>query len=94
MRFEFEDARPIKPDDAYRSGVNVTFVPWLSTKRMQAVSVDLMVDEIPLERVDRMTPADRLYVRGVEACDYVVYPAEVALPDKLTRIIVNGKRQI
>lgn len=93
VRFEFEDARPIKADDEYRSGMNLTFVPWLGAKRMQPVSVDLVVDEVPLERVDHVTQADRIDVRGIEVCDYAVYPAEVALPDKLAGIVeCHGER--
>lgn len=87
VHFEFEGTRPIKAEDEYRSGMCLTFVPWLGAKRLQPISVDLVVDEVPLDHVERIVPADRIEVRGVETSDYAVYPAEAALPDKLGGII-------
>ena len=49
---------------------------------MQPVSIDLVVDEVPLEGVERIAPADRIEVDGLETCDYLVYPVEATLADK------------
>ena len=87
MRFVFESANEIKTEDEYRSGLSVVFTPWLGPKRMQPISIDLVVDEIPLEEAEVVTPADRIRVEGVEVCDYLVYPVESALADKLCAMI-------
>lgn len=42
----FDKAEPIKADDEYRSGMKVWFTPSLGGKSLQAVSVDLVVDEV------------------------------------------------
>ena len=59
----------------------------LGAKRMQPVSVDLVVDEVPLEGAERISPADRIEVDGLETCDYLVYPVEAALADKLCALV-------
>lgn len=93
VTFEFAGSRPIKAEDEYRSGLSVGFVPMLGAKRMQPVSVDLVVDEVPLEGAERISPADRIEVDGLETCDYLVYPVEAALADKLCGIVeVHGGR--
>lgn len=90
MTFEFAGSRPIKAEDEYRSGLSVGFVPMLGAKRMQPVSVDLVVDEVPLEGAERISPADRIEVDGLETCDYLV---EAALADKLCGIVEqHGER--
>lgn len=87
VTFEFAGSHPIKAEDEYRSGLSVGFVPMLGAKRMQPVSVDLVVDEVPLEGAERISPADRIEVEGLETCDYLVYPVEAALADKLCGIV-------
>lgn len=46
ISFSFDKAEPIKADDEYRSGMKVWFTPSLGGKSLQAVSVDLAVDEV------------------------------------------------
>ena len=87
MRFVFESANEIKAEDEYRSGLSVVFTPWLGPKRMQPISIDLVVDEIPLEEAEIVTPVDRIRVEEVEVCDYLIYPVESALADKLCAMI-------
>lgn len=86
-QFIFETASEIKAENEYRSGLSVIFTPWLGPKRMQPISIDLVVDEISLEEAELVTPADRIQVEGVESFDYLVYPAESALADKLCAMI-------
>lgn len=83
LHFEYAGAEPIKPNDEYRSGLSVKFIPLMGTKRMQPLSIDLVIDEIPLEEVDLVTPADRITVKDLAICDYLVYPVGAALADKL-----------
>ncbi|MCI2192555.1 MAG: hypothetical protein LKK46_00240 [Ancrocorticia sp.] len=44
MTFEFAGSHPIKAEDEYRDGLSVKFVPIIGAKRLQSVSVDLVVD--------------------------------------------------
>ena len=81
--FEYEGAEPIKADDEYRSGLSVRFVLVMGVKRMQPISIDLVVDEVPLEGAEPISPADRIDVKGLITCDYLVYPVGAALADKL-----------
>lgn len=46
ISFSFDKADPIKADDEYRNGMKVWFTPSLGSKPLQAVSVDLAVDEV------------------------------------------------
>lgn len=87
VSFEFVGAKPIKPDDDYRSGLDVTFAALLGARRVREVSIDLVVDEVPIGRVDVLTPADRVEVAGVPVCDYRVCPPERALADKLLAML-------
>ncbi len=83
LAFEFAGAEPIKADDEYRSGLSVRFVPVLGARRMQPISIDLVVDEVPLKGTEAIAPADRIDVKGLATCDYLVYPVGAALADKL-----------
>lgn len=87
VTFEFAGSRPIKAEDEYRDGLSARFVPMVGAKRLQPVSDDLVVDEVPLEGAERIAPADRVEVDGIETCDYLVYPVEAALADKLCGIV-------
>ncbi len=91
--FEFIDAAPIKTEDDYRNGLRVRFKCLVGARPVQDISIDLVVDEVGLDDVDVMTPADRLDVRDVDVCDYFVYPVEYTLADKLCGIIEmhNGR---
>ncbi|MFC5370447.1 nucleotidyl transferase AbiEii/AbiGii toxin family protein [Arcanobacterium bovis] len=83
LTFEFVSAHPIKMDDEYRSGLAVKFIPVLGVKRMQLISIDLVVDALSLETAELVTPADRIEIDGLVTCDYLVYAVENALADKL-----------
>ena len=82
IHYDYAGSKPIKAEDEYRSGLSVRFVPILGTKKMQCISIDLVVDEIPLDGAEWLAPADRMDVAGLEACDYFVYPVVAALADK------------
>lgn len=87
VSFEFVTARPIKVEDEYRSGLCVSFDAFLGSKKKQTVSIDLVIDEIPLDRFDILHPADRLDLPGLQTFDYKVHPVAAALADKFCGII-------
>jgi hypothetical protein len=93
MTFEFAGSHPTKAEDEYRNGLSVRFIPVIGAKRLPPFSVDLVVDEVPLEGIERIAPADRIEVDGLETCDYLVYPVEAALADKLCALVeMHGGR--
>lgn len=84
IEFRFVSADPIAEDQEYRNGYRVVFSPVLGgTKTMNDVSVDLVVDEVALETVDVVKPANRLEIRGLPIFDYRIYPAVNAIADKV-----------
>ena len=87
MRFTLASADPIKVEDEYRSGLRAVFQPTLGPKSLQPISIDLVVDEVPLERAEFVAPADRIDIEGLQVCDYLVYPVESALADKLCALV-------
>lgn len=86
VSFEFRDATPIKTDDEYRDGLNVRFDAFLGTKLIQTVSIDLVVDDLPCEEPDVVSPADRIAVEDVPVFDYRLYPITNALADKFNAL--------
>ena len=49
---------------------------------MQQISIDLVVDKVPLEEVEVIEPVDRIQIEGLFTCNYLLYPVENALADK------------
>lgn len=86
VSFGYIGCNPIKAEDEYREGRTVTFDVFLGAKRIQTISVDLVADEIDCGEPDRISPADRVELAGVESCDYLVYPAERGIADKVCGI--------
>ena len=87
ITFSYDKAEPIKAEDEYRSGMKVWFTPSLGGKSLQAVSVDLVVDEVDGLEPEVVTPADRLQIDGIPVFDYQVYRPESALADKLLAMV-------
>ena len=87
VTFSFAGMAPIKAEDEYRSGMNVRFQVRLGNKRLQDISIDLVVDVIPQEDFDIVTPADRIAVRDLSTCPYRVYTVESSLADKFCGIV-------
>ena len=85
--FEFAGSKHIKAEDEYRSGLSVKFTPRIGVKRMQQISIDLVVDKVPLEEVEVIEPVDRIQIEGLFTCNYLLYPVENALADKFCALI-------
>ena len=87
VTFELRGVAPIKGEDEYRDGFTVVFDAFIGPKRVQRVSVDLVADSIAIGEPDYMSPADRIDVKGIPACDYPVYPSARAVADKVCGIV-------
>ena len=91
VTFRYEKTEPIRVDDEYRDGSKVTFTALIGAKVARTVSVDLVVDSIPCDNPDWITPADRLDIKGLTVCDYPVFPVERVMTDKVCGIIEKHK---
>lgn len=87
VSFTFDRAEQIKAEDEYRCGTKVWFTPFMGTKKLQPISIDLVVDEVRGLEPEVLTPVDRLNIDGLSVCDYRVCRAESALADKLLAMI-------
>lgn len=87
VSFTFDRAEQIKAEDEYRCGTKVWFTPFMGTKKLQPISIDLVVDEVRGLEPEVLTPVDRLNIDGLSVCDYRVCRAESALADKLLAML-------
>lgn len=87
VSFAFDRAEQIKAEDEYRCGAKVWFIPFMGTKKLQPISIDLVVDEVRGLEPEVLAPVDRLNIEGLPVCDYRVCRAESALADKLFAMI-------
>lgn len=87
VTFEFVGCKPIKAEDDYRAGFNVTFTPLLGRKRLQDISIDLVFDRIAYGKSEVVEPADRIDVPDIPTFGYRIYPATSSLADKLCAMV-------
>lgn len=87
VAFAFDRAEKIKAEDEYRCGAKVWFTPFMGTKKLQPISIDLVIDEVQGLEPEVLAPVDRLNIEGLPVCDYRVCRAESALADKLLAMI-------
>lgn len=87
VSFVFDRAEQIKAEDEYRCGTKVWFTPFMGTKKLQPISIDLVVDEVRGLEPEILAPVDRLDIEGLPVCDYRVCRVESALADKLLAMI-------
>lgn len=96
LEYRFVSASPIVEDQDYREGCRVVFEAILGkTKKVTDVSVDLVVNDAPLATTDTLTPAARLPIEGIDHFDYIVYPVEESIADKVcaTMMTYTGGRE-
>lgn len=87
VSFVFDRAEQIKEKDEYRCGAKVWFTPFMGTKKLQPISIDLVIDEVQGLEPEVLAPIDRLNIEGLPVSDYRVCRAESALADKLLAMI-------
>lgn len=84
LEYRFHDARPTNTSQDYREGYTVRFDVWLGgTKRIETVSVDLVVDPIAPSETESLTPVGRLDVEGLLAFDYIANTTETRVAEKV-----------
>ena len=84
IEFRFISAEEIAITQEYRNGCRVKFEVVLDkTRRKSEIAIDLVADLAELGKADLVTPANRLDVKGLAVFDYLVYPVERTVADKV-----------
>lgn len=65
VSFVFDRAEQIKEEDEYRCGAKVWFTPFMGTKKLQPISIDLVIDEVRGLEPEVLAPIDRLNIEGL-----------------------------
>lgn len=84
--FEFVSANPIKETEEYREGLRAKFNVFCGTQKLSALSVDLVSDPAFRGQPQRKTPEARLVVGDLLVFDYLLYPIEHVIADKVCAI--------
>lgn len=93
VRYLFDSAKPIKEQDEYRPGYKVWFQPYLGVAKKTRISIDLVCDEIFCDDPERVSPASRLAVGDLATTDYLLYPINSTIADKVCAIVeLHGGR--
>lgn len=82
--FHLLSVERIAATQEYRDGCRARFDVILDgTRHKTEVAIDLVVDPVELGKADEVTPANRLDVNGLPVFDYLVYPVERTVADKV-----------
>lgn len=84
IEFRFTSADKIAATQEYRNGCRARFEVVLDgTRRKSEIAIDLVADPVELGKAELVTPANRLDVKGLVVFDYLVYPVERTVADKV-----------
>lgn len=84
IEFRFTSADKIAATQEYRNGCRARFEVVLDgTRRKSEIAIDLVADPVELGKAELVTPANRLDVKGLAVFDYLVYPVERTVADKV-----------
>ena len=84
IEFLFKSMEQIAQGQEYREGLRLTFEIVLDGTRSKGeATVDLVVDQVPSDDIERITPVNRLDISGLPTFDYYVCPAVYAIADKV-----------
>lgn len=88
IEYRFRDAVPTDTSQDYRKGYTVRFDTILGgTKHVDIVSVDLVVDPMPADEFEILSPIARLDVANLQTFDYVVNTPETRVAEKTCAVM-------
>lgn len=87
VSFLFDAAEPIKEQDEYRSGYKVWFQTYLGVSEKTRISIDLIYDEVFCDDPVRVSPVSRLTVGDLATTDYLLYPINNTIADKVCAVV-------
>ena len=73
--------------NGYSRLLKLRFQTFMGHEEKDPVLIDLSLDCGITKPAERITPANRVHVDGLESCDYLVYPLPDQLADKLCAIM-------
>lgn len=74
-------------ENGYSRLLKLRFATFVGREEKDPVLIDLSLDCATTLAPERITPANRLDVDGIESCDYLIYPLPDQLADKLCAIM-------
>lgn len=80
-------------ENGYSRLLKLRFATFVGSEEKDPVLIDLSLDCTTTLPSERITPANRVVIEGVEDCDYLAYPLPDQLADKLCAIMerqLNG----
>ena len=85
FRFEYRSHRSLAATDSQpdREANRILFDVSFGGRPEQAIKIDLSVDQVLPMGIKRITPAGRVLLPGLEVCDYLLYPLENQIADKV-----------
>ena len=83
FRFEVTSISSIKAADEYRDGLTAKIGVFCGAQRLTPISIDLVIDPMFIGIPRRMAPASRLDIGDMPVFDYLLYPAEHVIADKV-----------
>lgn len=94
IEFRFKSKRPTNTSQDYREGYTIVFETWLGgTVMKSAISIDLVVDALPLVDFDVIDPVSRIELEGLETHRYLTNTVENRIAEKVCATLpdYNGR---
>lgn len=86
-RFKLTHSKESLDENGYSRLLKIRFATYIGAEEKDPILIDLSLDCFPTLPPERITPANRIDIKGVEACDYLAYPLPDQLADKLCAIM-------
>ncbi|SCX03260.1 nucleotidyl transferase AbiEii/AbiGii toxin family protein [Candidatus Aquiluna sp. UB-MaderosW2red] len=85
FRFEYRSHSSLAATDSQpdREARRIFFDVSFGGRPEQAIKIDLSVDQVLPREIKRTPPAGRVLLPGLEVCDYLLYPLENQIADKV-----------
>ncbi|MBQ9002491.1 MAG: nucleotidyl transferase AbiEii/AbiGii toxin family protein [Eggerthellaceae bacterium] len=86
-RFVLEDCEESMDDNGYSRLLRLRYATYIGDEEKDPILIDLSLDCEVTMRPERLEPRNRIALEGVEVCDYLLYPLEDQMADKLCAIM-------
>ena len=85
FRFEYRSHSSLAATDSQpdREAIRILFDVSFGGRPAQAIKIDLSVDQVLPREIKRTPPAGRVLLPGLEVCNYLLYPLENQIADKV-----------
>ena len=87
LTFKLDKRSESLDENGYSRLLKLRFRTFMGHEEKDPVLIDLSLDCSITQPAERITPANRVHVDGLESCDYLIYPLPDQLADKLCAIM-------